>query len=383
MKAHTLLLTSLIMAFFTTKNMAQCTNSDLIISEYVEGSGDNKCIEVYNGTGAAIDLATSNYKIRIYYNGNTIFDEISLNGAGVANTIINNNSTFVICHTNCTYTGTCQRNTALSYNGDDAVVLAKGSTILDVIGKIGEDPGAGWGSSPCRTFNATLVKNVILPGACIVDTDGSNAYEPTTMTNGGSCLASDTYSSLGTPLPIELSNFSGKMIEKEVVLDWTTEIESKNEYYSVWHSTDAFNYRMIGNIKGAGNSQTRKTYTFLHDEPSTGVNYYRLSQTDFDQTQRYVGTLSVKSKVKNLNIIGIYPNPISSMLNVRYEALSGEEMNYQIIDFLGKIVLSESIENASKGENNLSKDLSDLPNGIYFLQLKNNSEAVVQKFIKN
>jgi hypothetical protein len=43
--------------------------SDLIISEYIEGSSYNKAIEIYNGTGSAVDL--SKYKIELYTNGNT------------------------------------------------------------------------------------------------------------------------------------------------------------------------------------------------------------------------------------------------------------------------------------------------------------------------
>ena len=42
--------------------------SDLIISEYVEGSGNNKAIEIYNGTGESVSL--DDYVIRIAQNGN-------------------------------------------------------------------------------------------------------------------------------------------------------------------------------------------------------------------------------------------------------------------------------------------------------------------------
>ena len=32
--------------------------SDLFFSEYIEGSSNNKALEIFNGTGASIDLAT-------------------------------------------------------------------------------------------------------------------------------------------------------------------------------------------------------------------------------------------------------------------------------------------------------------------------------------
>ncbi|HET9944563.1 MAG TPA: lamin tail domain-containing protein, partial [Actinomycetes bacterium] len=48
---------------------ARAANSDLIISEYVEGSGNSKAIELYNGTGSSVDLSA--YSIALYSNGAT------------------------------------------------------------------------------------------------------------------------------------------------------------------------------------------------------------------------------------------------------------------------------------------------------------------------
>ena len=46
---------------------AQAAAGDLFISEYVEGSSNNKSIEIYNGTGATVDLA--GYSLQGYSNG--------------------------------------------------------------------------------------------------------------------------------------------------------------------------------------------------------------------------------------------------------------------------------------------------------------------------
>jgi predicted extracellular nuclease len=43
--------------------------SELFFSEYVEGSSNNKALEIYNGTGAAINLATAGYSVQMYFNG--------------------------------------------------------------------------------------------------------------------------------------------------------------------------------------------------------------------------------------------------------------------------------------------------------------------------
>src|SRR5262245_13246512 len=43
--------------------------AELFISEYIEGSSNNKALEIYNGTGAAIDLAAQGYNVQMYFNG--------------------------------------------------------------------------------------------------------------------------------------------------------------------------------------------------------------------------------------------------------------------------------------------------------------------------
>jgi predicted extracellular nuclease len=56
-------------------------NTDLIISEYTEGSSNNKAIEIWNHTGAAVDLTAGGYKLQIYFNGGvTPTGTISLTG---------------------------------------------------------------------------------------------------------------------------------------------------------------------------------------------------------------------------------------------------------------------------------------------------------------
>src|SRR4051812_47349277 len=53
--------------------------TDLIISEYVEGSSNNKAVEIYNGTGSAVNL--SQYKLELYTNGSSaIQSSLALTG---------------------------------------------------------------------------------------------------------------------------------------------------------------------------------------------------------------------------------------------------------------------------------------------------------------
>ena len=48
---------------------ARATPTDLFFSEYIEGTSNNKALEIYNGTGAAVNLAAGAYDLQMFFNG--------------------------------------------------------------------------------------------------------------------------------------------------------------------------------------------------------------------------------------------------------------------------------------------------------------------------
>src|SRR5262245_37159595 len=52
-----------------TAHRAIAQSTELFISEYIEGTSNNKAIEIFNGTGAPINLATGGYNIQMFFNG--------------------------------------------------------------------------------------------------------------------------------------------------------------------------------------------------------------------------------------------------------------------------------------------------------------------------
>ncbi|RYZ39545.1 MAG: hypothetical protein EOP49_30160, partial [Sphingobacteriales bacterium] len=136
------------------------TATDLFISEYIEGSSNNKYIEIYNGTGAAVNLA--DYRLRSYSNGSTTAGQDVLLSGTLANgaTIVYKNSAATI------YAGAATNNGAVNFSGNDAVALFKISTNsnVDIFGRIGTDPGTAWTSGSFSTLDKTLVRNANVTG---------------------------------------------------------------------------------------------------------------------------------------------------------------------------------------------------------------------------
>lgn len=141
--------------------------TDLFISEYLEGNSNNKCVEIFNGTGATVNAST--YRLVLYGNGSA-----TVTGTTALTTLTSfaNNTTYTVCNTSLSggtgITANLSNSGAINYNGDDHVALQKdtgGGTWVnvDVFGSnIGTDPGTCWlndgsaASAGCTAGNSTV-----------------------------------------------------------------------------------------------------------------------------------------------------------------------------------------------------------------------------------
>ena len=163
--------------------------TELFFSEYIEGSSNNKALEIFNGTGAAVNLATGSYNVQMFFNGSsTSLLTINLTGT------VADDDVYVLAQASASAPILAQADQTQGsgwFNGDDAVVLRKGTTIIDVIGQIGFDPGTEWGTGLTSTADNTLRRKVaILAG----DPNGGDVFDPAIDWVG---FATDTFGALG------------------------------------------------------------------------------------------------------------------------------------------------------------------------------------------
>lgn len=183
-----------VMALSLAATLAAATafaQTDLIISEYVEGTSNNKAIEVFNPTGAPINMTTGAYKIQIFANGSaTATSTIALAGT------LASGGVWVVTHSSAGVALAAFSNASsgsLSHNGNDAVAIVKGAgnTLVDVLGQIGFDPGAEWGTLLQSTADNTLRRKAAI---CDGDPNGGDVFTPSVQWDG---FAVDTFSGLG------------------------------------------------------------------------------------------------------------------------------------------------------------------------------------------
>ena len=128
---------------------------DLFFSEYIEGSSNNKALEIFNGTGQDIDLTP--YVVKLGSNGNDWGNEVDLEGT------LAHNDVFIIAN-DAAVPAILDISDVTSnvtwYNGDDAIGLFLNDTLIDVIGVYQTDPGTAWDVAGVTgaTLNHTLVR---------------------------------------------------------------------------------------------------------------------------------------------------------------------------------------------------------------------------------
>ena len=204
---------------------AQITDcSELFISEYVEGSGNNKALEIYNPTSSTIDL--SSYMIIRYSNGTT--DASALNAIQLTGILLANDVHVGVIEkvdpagtgqespvadslqskADAFYCPDYNISKAWYFNGNDAIVLAKGSVndidnaiMVDVFGKIGEDPVGGWTNIASAGFTSSgyswTEDHTLIRKSTVLSGD----IDPVNLFNVGlewDSLAEDTWTNLGS-----------------------------------------------------------------------------------------------------------------------------------------------------------------------------------------
>ena len=195
---------------------------DLFISEYIEGSGNNKALEIFNGTGADVDL--SNYQIwKISNGGNWPESTLSLSG------ILSNGNVYVIYNSGADASIVSVGDViwgSATWNGDDAVGLAKNDgtgtyTLIDAVGEDGADPGSGWDVAGVTnaTKDHTLVRksSVLSPNSNWSSSAGTNTSNSEWIVYDTDSLSHIGYHVTNAP-PVPLSGWAVVLVALLIVV---------------------------------------------------------------------------------------------------------------------------------------------------------------------
>ncbi|MBX3273598.1 MAG: thrombospondin type 3 repeat-containing protein [Sandaracinaceae bacterium] len=162
------------------------TAPTLFFSEYVEGTSNNKALEIVNASSSVASL--TGCEIRRYTNGSaTVSATYRLSG------MLGPRAVFVVCNPGTEGAETLCDDTSsvINHNGDDAYDLTCDGMVVDTFGQIGNDPGTQWSGGGLGTLDFVLYRRCSIT---MGNPDGSRPFDPSVEWMGGAWV--DTATSL-------------------------------------------------------------------------------------------------------------------------------------------------------------------------------------------
>jgi hypothetical protein len=183
-------------------------------------------------------------------------------------------------------------------------------------------------------------------------------------------------------LPVELLTFSGETVVAENHLFWKTATETNSSHFNILRSKDAIHFEYIGNTNASGNSNRETNYTFIDEEPTTGLNYYQLEQVDLDGAIDYSKIIVLTNEVEKFSKLNlnVWPNPTKENIQLSgLNTLIGKVIGINIVDIAGAVRISKSIEITN---DNVRIDLDELGSGYYLIHVDWDETSETFSFIK-
>lgn len=184
-------------------------------------------------------------------------------------------------------------------------------------------------------------------GDVVISGGAGITYPFGTVTSNRSFNGTLRYS-VNSVLPLSFKEFNASSMNQFALLEWETETESNTSFFEIERSVDGTNWEQLVVTNAFGHSTTPKKYQEVDYDPSEGVNYYRLSQTDKNGNRTELQTISWKRETDlDEGAINVFPNPGKEVVRVFADPVELKEI--QVLNTVGQSVSENVAINHCKG----------------------------------
>lgn len=345
-------------------------STKIFLSEYIEGSSNNKALEIYNATGKDINLAKIN--IKTYFNGNTS----STGNLSLSGTLLNDD-VYVIANNNAVSTissiaDLITNSQAITYNGNDVIELYYNNCLIDIIGVVGQ--------SADYAKDVTLVRKPEI-------VNGNTTYHASEWDE----YPMDTFSYLGyhtvndEPLAISLRYFEGSYQDGQIFLNWSTESETENTAFQIFR-----NKEFLASLEGSGTTSVTKYYEYIDRFVLPGQVYtYALNNIDYSGNNIAHDAILVTITtpggntqfLPEGNIGAAYPNPFNPITILPLHLNQGNDVSITLYNIYGRKCLDILSGYYAPGDYQIPIHASSLSSGIYIVHIRIGMNKVMQKIV--
>ncbi len=231
-----------------------------------------------------------------------------------------------------------------------------------------------------QRFNSTQTTWGDWLGTGATDSIGSNFSQVKSgAVSAANFFRSWTLSSQNSPLPIALSSFTDACINGMAYIEWTSETEVNNAYYTVKKTADNIHFETVGTITGAGTTSLRNNYSLIDNSPFAGTSYYFLYQTDYDGVMNPAGSAIPFSGCGNSAVSSVNGFNTATDIEIQINSDSYTNVNISLVTMLGQVIMNENhAVTIGYNEFRISHNYSA---GIYLLNLRNEKINYTKKLI--
>ena len=185
---------------------------------------------------------------------------------------------------------------------------------------------------------------------------------------------------ISSVLPVKITEFSGKKVNTNNELKWSTETETNAAWYVIEKRSITNSFTAIDSVKAKGNSAVTQYYSYSDKNTGSATNYYRLRTVDVDGRSAYSSIVSIKAGQSTFSF-SVSPNPVQTgnIPSVRYETTE-ENTTLSVFNAAGARLLNQTL---SKGNGQAELNLPYLTQGVYYVVLQSGVEKVTQKLVVN
>jgi hypothetical protein len=182
------------------------------------------------------------------------------------------------------------------------------------------------------------------------------------------------------PLPVTLTKFYAECSGSNVILNWETASEQNSDYFMIEKSDDFISWKELTKVNSHGNSNVVINYAWVDKTFDSRVNYYRLSQVDYNGVKKVFDPISSDCS-KNAFSFNIFPNPTTATITLVLPTdLKGDEY-LEVQDLSGKKLMTKKIDKLTQTAVDLN--VNQLAAGLYTVCLKRDKEIIhTEKFVK-
>lgn len=173
---------------------------------------------------------------------------------------------------------------------------------------------------------------------------------------------------ISTSMPVNLLSFKAYAEEGKAFLKWSTASENNNDHFDIESSKDGITFEKIGTVQGAVNSSKLITYTFVDEQLTQGLTYYRLKQWDNDGQFIYSGTVTISENSSDIGL-HIFPNPTSDLLIIQIGNILDHDVQVLLTNTKGETVMQKYFY---QGSTICFLETTTLYEGFYYVSVIDN-----------